>query len=587
MMSLIFLGVITVLIVIIYFLLYPTDKTLENTDTPDTKEASPVAGSISSNTDTLDTKEALNISSRTQIDCTGVWENWSPCDTRCNISDNQRRSYIITQSARNGGKACVFDHGQFEQQDCAYIPCISDTVSGEVSDDVADVSEDIFDDVADVSEDIFDEVSDVSEHIFEEAEEPNDRNCVVGTWYDSLPGKQGCTPLMSACDSLHTNYQKGTKEQKRDIQMQTLGDGTCSFDLTQNVTCAYELCPPKVNRNCVVGTWYDSLPGKQGCTPLMSACNSLHTNYQKGTKEQKRDIQMQTLGDGTCSFDLTQNVTCAYELCPPKFITSFTSVEFSNKGTYTWTAPFTGLLNIECYGASGGFVKNVRGGLGGFIYVRMNVIADITYLIVIGNDGKNTNDSWDSGGGGGGTGFGLWPTVQGGYNDPTGTLTLPDAGGEWWVIAGGGGGAGPGNWSPHPGGKGGSHDSLIGESTSSHNTTGGGGTTTRPGTSTGERKRGQSGTIHKGGDGVTEKDRIGFGTGVGNGGYGGTGGNDYAGGGGGGGWFGGSGGGVGSRGYGIGGGGGSSYYMTSKYISEGIGVGGYRADEGKVILTIV
>jgi hypothetical protein len=280
------------------------------------------------------------------------------------------------------------------------------------------------------------------------------------------------------------------------------------------------------------------------------------------------------MGDGTCSFDLTQNVNCTYELCPPP--PTFTSVEFSGKGTYSWTAPFTGLLNIECYGASGGSVKNVRGGLGGFIYVRMNVNAGVTYVIVIGKDGNSTNDSRDSGGGGGGTGLGL-SKAEGG------------AGGEWWVIAGGGGGAGPGNKSPHPGGNGGSHRSFNGGSTSSNNTTGGGGTITRPGTSTGERKRGKAGNGVHGGDGVTEKDRIGLGTGIGNGGYGGTGGNDYAGGGGGGGWKGGGGGGVGSRGYGIGGGGGSSYYMTSKFISEGIatGVGGYQEKEGKVILTIV
>jgi hypothetical protein len=456
-LSVFFLGIITVLLVLIYYLI---DK-LEPTDTPVFKIDNAI-GSI--------VKQTLG-----PIDCTGVWDNWSPCDTTCNYLDDQKRSYIITQTAQNGGEACLFEHGEYEEQDCPYIPCIDiddsdDNVNIDESDD--DVNIDDSDDIG-------------------------FRNCIVGIWYDV---QQGCTPLVSACDKLHTNYKKGTKRQQRDIQIHQMGDGTCSFDLTQNVNCTYELCPPP----------------------------------------------------------------------------TFTSVEFSGKGTYLWTAPFTGLLNIECYGASGGSVKNVRGGLGGFIYVRMNVNAGVTYVIVIGKDGNSTNDSRDSGGGGGGTGLGL-SKAEGG------------AGGEWWVIAGGGGGAGPGNKSPHPGGNGGSHRSFNGGSTSSNNTTGGGGTITRPGTSTGERKRGKAGNGVHGGDGVTEKDRIGLGTGIGNGGYGGTGGNDYAGGGGGGGWKGGGGGGVGSRGYGIGGGGGSSYYMTSKFISEGIatGVGGYQEKEGKVILTIV
>jgi hypothetical protein len=258
---------------------------------------------------------------------------------------------------------------------------------------------------------------------------------------------------------------------------------------------------------------------------------------------------------------------------PPAPIISFPTKVFSGQGTYTWTAPFTGTLNIECYGASGGFVRTVMGGHGGFIYVKMNVTEGVTYDIVVGNDGKNTNSSWNSGGGGGGTGFGT--------------------GGEWWVIAGGGGGAGPGNNSIHPGGNGGSHTTYDGKSTNSNNTSGGGGTRTGPGSSTGERKKGGSGNGRNGGNGVNESGAIGFGPGIGNGGYGGSGRNDYAGGGGGGGWFGGSGGGVGSRGYGIGGGGGSSYYMTSKYVSEGTGVGGHtggtaqqKGYEGKVILSI-
>ena len=216
-------------------------------------------------------------------------------------------------------------------------------------------------------------------------------------------------------------------------------------------------------------------------------------------------------------------------------------------GTYTWVSPGNGKITIELQGGDGGdYQSNRTGGNGGYLCVDVDVIGGVEYTIVIGGPGeKNTNSSNGSksrhgGGGGGGTGF------------KASTET-------WMVIAGGGGGAADtGN-----GGAGGIPDVFNGTNGSGSGN-GKKGTTTAGGAAGSGRKSGVAGIQYVGGRAGTEKtsDILG-GEGIGNGGNGGIGGNDYAGGGGGGGWYGGGGGGINGSGHGGGGGGGSSYYDTT------------------------
>jgi hypothetical protein len=217
-------------------------------------------------------------------------------------------------------------------------------------------------------------------------------------------------------------------------------------------------------------------------------------------------------------------------------------------GTYTWVSPGNGKITIELQGGDGGDYQTTRyGGNGGYLCVDVDVVSGVEYTIIIGGQGeKNTNTTYSTvarhgAGGGGGTGFKV-STEE-----------------TWMVIAGGGGGAADtGN-----GGAGGIPGVFDG---TNGNGTGQGkkGTTTQGGAGGTGRKNGVDGKQYVGGRAATEKtsDILG-GEGIGNGGKGGIGGNDYCGGGGGGGWYGGGGGAINSNGHGGGGGGGSSYYDTT------------------------
>jgi len=218
-------------------------------------------------------------------------------------------------------------------------------------------------------------------------------------------------------------------------------------------------------------------------------------------------------------------------------------------GTYTWVSPGTGKITLKLQGGNGGTYTNTSklGGSGGYIAVDIDVVGGVEYTIIVGGRGEDQNNTAygskarHGGGGGGGSGFKVSTDT------------------DWMVVAGGGGGSAD----TGVGGDGGFLFVWNG-SDGVGSGKGYGGTTIAGGANGTGRKAGVAGTQYDGGRAGTEKvsDVLG-GTGIGNGGNGGIGGNDFCGGGGGGGWFGGGGGAVDGSGHGGGGGGGSSYYDES------------------------
>ena len=257
----------------------------------------------------------------------------------------------------------------------------------------------------------------------------------------------------------------------------------------------------------------------------------------------------------------------AYELVIPlSFIPDFAfdPIDFNylTNQSQTWTSPGNGKILVGLQGSSGGNYGSRLGGVGGYIAVEIEVQKDVAYVIVVSGPGVNRGSGRHGAGGGGASGI----------FDPTTN--------KWMVIAGGGGGAAD----VGTGGAGGVPTIWNG-------TNGGGsgsgkqGTITSVGLGGTGRRSARPGSLHEGGRGGTEgTGPYAGGYGVGTGGLGGKGGDDYAGGGGGGGWFGGGGGGINSSGHGGGGGGGSSYYdstnanitlsstqNTGKYINNAYG----------------
>jgi ribosome-associated toxin RatA of RatAB toxin-antitoxin module len=235
---------------------------------------------------------------------------------------------------------------------------------------------------------------------------------------------------------------------------------------------------------------------------------------------------------------------------PP--VLDFDSVDFNydvNNPEQIWTSPGDGTILVWLQGGTGGKYGTYLGGEGGYIAVEIDVQKDVAYKIVVSGPGVDavSNDiaPWLTprhGGGGGGAS---------GVFDP-----ITNA---WMVIAGGGGGGADRG----SGGAGGVPTIWNGTNGGGPNSNSYGklGTITSVGLGGTGRRSGLAGALHDGGKGGTEGTGpyVG-GYGVGTGGLGGEGGDDYGGGGGGGGWFGGGGGGIASDGRGAGGGGGSSYY---------------------------
>jgi len=217
-------------------------------------------------------------------------------------------------------------------------------------------------------------------------------------------------------------------------------------------------------------------------------------------------------------------------------------IDFNYNGSeQIWTSPGDGTILVWLQGGTGGNYGTRLGGEGGFIAVEIDVQKDVAYKIRVAGPGVNRSGGRHGGGGGGASGF----------FDPT-TNT-------WMAIAGGGGGSGDRG----SGGAGGVPTIWNGTNGGGPNSNSYGklGTTTSVGLGGTGRRNALAGALHDGGKGGTEgTGPYAGGYGVGSGGLGGKGGNDYAGGGGGGGWFGGGGGGIASDGHGAGGGGGSSYY---------------------------
>jgi hypothetical protein len=217
-------------------------------------------------------------------------------------------------------------------------------------------------------------------------------------------------------------------------------------------------------------------------------------------------------------------------------------IDFNYNGSeQIWTSPGDGTILVWLQGGKGGNWGTRLGGEGGFIAVEIDVQKDVAYKIRVARRGVQRSGGRHGGGGGGASGF----------FDPT-TNT-------WMAIAGGGGGGADRG----SGGAGGVPTIWNGTNGGGPNVASYGklGTTTSVGLGGTGRRNALAGALHDGGKGGTEgTGPYAGGYGVGSGGLGGKGGNDYGGGGGGGGWFGGGGGGIASDGHGAGGGGGSSYY---------------------------
>jgi hypothetical protein len=284
-----------------------------------------------------------------------------------------------------------------------------------------------------------------------------------------------------------------------------------------------------------------------------------------------------------------------------------TTIDFNYTGSIvSFTAPVTGVYDIDAFGAQGGINAGIGGarspGLGAEVSGEFNLTAGQTLSILVGGRGGN-GSGIDGGGGGGGGSFvaiANTPAVGAGCLPVTSFVTCPDT---LLVAAGGGGGAGTlfggvggqsgtsGSGANIIGGAGGSTSGSFGNirlgGEAGLNGGGGGGAYINDGLD-GLISGGDGGKSFefKGGAGGAGGTDSFFGLIIsagGDGGFGGGGGGGGAGAGGGGGGF--TGGGGGDQGSG-GGGGGS--YLNDALLFSTMGellLGGVETGNGEVIIT--
>jgi hypothetical protein len=291
------------------------------------------------------------------------------------------------------------------------------------------------------------------------------------------------------------------------------------------------------------------------CSLIVNPNDNLHNEwYYVYTHKHIGVISTPVTGDSYFdNQDLADEFTCHLNNpVPDPPVLDFDPIDFNydvNNPEQLWTSPGDGTILVWLQGGTGGKYGSYLGGEGGYIAVEIDVQKDVAYKIVVSGPGVDavSNDiaPWltpKHGGGGGG--------ASGVFDPVTNT---------WMAIAGGGGGGADRG----SGGAGGVPYIWNGTNGGGPNSNSYGklGTITSVGLGGTGRRSGLAGALHDGGKGGTEGTGpyVG-GYGVGTGGLGGEGGDDYGGGGGGGGWFGGGGGGIASDGRGAGGGGGSSYY---------------------------
>ena len=320
------------------------------------------------------------------------------------------------------------------------------------------------------------------------------------------------------------------------------GDDSKIDLLFEHVYTAYTLKEVQAKLTAVLQKC-PAVPNSSATTP--AATTSRQTTPAATTSRQTTPAattSRQTTPAATTSRQTTPAATTSMQThFPTTPAINFDPIDFIYNGSeQTWTSPGDGTILVWLQGGTGGNYGSNYGGEGGYIAVEIDVQKDVAYKIRVAGPGVNAASRHGGGGGG-----------ASGVFDPT-TNT-------WMVIAGGGGGGADRG----SGGAGGVPTIWNGTNGGGPNVASYGklGTTTSVGLGGTGRRSALAGALHDGGKGGTEgTGPYAGGYGVGSGGLGGKGGNDYAGGGGGGGWFGGGGGGIASDGHGAGGGGGSSYY---------------------------
>ena len=139
-------------------------------------------------------------------------------------------------------------------------------------------------------------------------------------------------------------------------------------------------------------------------------------------------------------------------------INKFISQSWTSPGTYTWTAPFTGIIQLEIAGAGGGGASygeydSSVGGNGNLLSTTYNIVANKIYTIIVGKGGASKSDAdyhenpkGDPGESssfeeliseGGGAGSAEYKSIQNGTNAGNGNggkgSKYPNSGGNGWV----------------------------------------------------------------------------------------------------------------------------------------------------------
>ena len=101
--------------------LTPTPTPASDTDTEDesTYEDENSSGSVPSPT-------PASAAKTTDGDCVGAWGEWGDCSQECSYNESKgtkTRIYSITTEAGEGGKACPYDDGEEEVQECGKVAC--------------------------------------------------------------------------------------------------------------------------------------------------------------------------------------------------------------------------------------------------------------------------------------------------------------------------------------------------------------------------------------------------------------------------------------------------------------------------------